>query len=209
MKIVKPAVYLIDEIDGEKILKKIEEIGRTCYKSDGTQQSAEKFVKNLLKRGHDAMIEHYSISVRVICDRGITHEIVRHRLFSFAQTSTRYCNYASDKFENEISVICPFENDENYTENYKTWRNTCELAENSYLYLIKNDVSPQIARAVLPTCLATEIVMTANLREWRHFFKLRLSSRAHPQMREIAEMIIKLFREKIPVIFDDIEIQET
>jgi len=206
MKIIKPSVEIITPIDGEAILKMLEAVGRTCYKSEDKIQegSAEKFIAGIVKRGHEAVIEHYNITVKFICDRGVTHEIVRHRLASYCQESTRYCNYSSDKFGTEITVIKPCYLDEG-TEGYRMWTGLCSLAEAYYFDLLNYGCTPQEARAVLPNSLKTELVMTANIREFRHFFKLRCSKAAHPQMREVALMLLKEFKERIPVLFDDID----
>lgn len=207
MKIIKAGYEIITPIDGNVILKRIEEVGRTCYKSEDkiTDISAPVFVKKLINRGHEAMIEHCSFSVKFICDRGVSHEIVRHRLSSYAQESTRYCNYSGDKFGNEITLIepCFWKPD---TWEYDCWLGAMEYAERSYLAMIREGCSPQEARAVLPNSLKTEIVMTANLREWRHFFKLRTAQAAHPQMREITIPLLNELKTLIPVIFDDIKI---
>ena len=212
MKIIEPSVHLEDKIYGQAILKKIERIGRTCYKSEGniTEDSAERFVKSIIARGHESVLEHVSISVRVICDRGVSHEIVRHRIASYSQESTRYCNYSKDKFGNEVTFIKPcFWNDENVHRafEYKLWKSECERIEQTYFTLIRNGATPQEARSILPNSIKTEIVMTMNLREWRHFFKLRCDKAAHPQMREVANMILDIFKEKLPVIFRDLEVQ--
>lgn len=206
MKIIKPSVEILTPVDGEAILKMLEAVGRTCYKSEDKIQegSAEKFIAGIVKRGHEAVIEHYNITVKFICDRGVTHEIVRHRLASYCQESTRYCNYSSDKFGTEITVIKPCYLDEG-TEGYRMWAGFCSLAEAYYFDLLNYGCTPQEARAVLPNSLKTELVMTANIREFRHFFKLRCSKAAHPQMREVALMLLKEFKERIPVLFDDID----
>lgn len=206
MKIIKPSVEILTPVDGEAILKMLEAVGRTCYKSEDKIQegSAEKFIAGIVKRGHEAVIEHYNITVKFICDRGVTHEIVRHRLASYCQESTRYCNYSSDKFGTEITVIKPCYLDEG-TEGYRMWAGLCSLAEAYYFDLLNYGCTPQEARAVLPNSLKTELVMTANIREFRHFFKLRCSKAAHPQMREVALMLLKEFKERIPVLFDDID----
>lgn len=207
MKVIEPYVLIESEIDAQKILKHIEKAGRVCYKSEDkiTEDSAESFIRGILKRGHESVIEHVSLTMRVICDRGVSHEIVRHRIASYSQESTRYCNYSSDKFSKEITFIKPCFWEQN-SEEYKMWEETMRAIENSYNSLIESGSSPQEARAVLPNSLKTEIIITMNLREWRHFLKLRTSRAAHPQMREIAIMIYKHLRENIPVIFDDIEI---
>ena len=207
MKIINPSVQLEDEIDGQAILKKLERIGRTCYKSESniTDDSAERFIKNIIKNGHESVLEHVSISVRVICDRGVTHEIVRHRIASYSQESTRFCNYSNDKFGNELTFIKPIFNKYNCDAGmYDTFEDTCRFIEKRYFEMLKHGATPQEARSILPNSLKTELVMTTNLREWRHFFKLRCDKAAHPQTREIANMILKEFKEKIPVIFDDL-----
>jgi len=156
--------------------------------------------------GNCAMIEHFNISVKFICDRGVTHEIVRHRIASYAQESTRYCNYNQEKFGKEITVIKPlFWNEE--SKQFQSWRIGCLQAEITYFELLALGASPQEARSVLPNSLKTEIVVTMNLRELRHFFRLRTAKTAHPQMREVAIMLLEELRGKIPVIFDDIEVK--
>lgn len=207
MKIINASVELAQEIDAEQIMKHIERAGRVCYKSEAriSDTSAEKFIANIIKSGHESVIEHVSLTFKIICDRGITHEIVRHRLASYSQESSRYCNYSGDKFGNELTFIKPcFWNEDD--ENYLLWKKTLEVIEQNYLALIKNGAKPQEARSILPNSLKTEIFMTANLREWRHFIKLRTSPRAHPQMREVAVKIYKILKEKLPVIFADIEV---
>jgi thymidylate synthase (FAD) len=208
MKIINASVEILTPINGEEILKHIEKIGRVCYKSETniTPDSSRKFVANLIKNKHDAMIEHFNISVKFICDRGVTHELVRHRIASYAQESTRYCNYNKDKFGNEITVIEPlFFNEE--SQKYALWKSACEYAEDSYFKLLFEGATPQEARSVLPNSLKTEIVVTMNLRELRHFFRLRTAKAAHPQMREVAIMLLNKLKIKIPVIFDDIEVE--
>lgn len=207
MKIIESSVELVSELDAAKIMQHIERAGRVCYKSESriSDTSAEKFIANIIKSGHESVIEHVSLTFKIICDRGVTHEIVRHRLASYSQESSRYCNYSSDKFGNELTFIKPcFWNDDD--ENYKLWKETLEVAEKNYLAMIKNGARPEQARSILPNSLKTEIFMTANLREWRHFLKLRTSKKAHPQMREVALQIHKILVENLPVIFSDIEV---
>jgi thymidylate synthase (FAD) len=202
MRIVKPSVELLwITPDAEKM---IERAGRVAYKSEGQIKpgSAEKFIAKIIGLGHEAVIEHACASMYFVCDRGITHEIVRHRLFSYVQESTRYCNYARDQFGGEIAVVQPpglGEADE------ADWRASCEQAERSYLAMVKRGVSPQIARSVLPTCLKTEIVVAGNFREWRHFFKLRTAKAAHPQMQEVAKAALRILVEKCPSVFGMLE----
>ncbi len=205
MKIISPEFYIEDKIDGQEILKKLEKSGRTCYKSEEniTEQSSEKMIKFLIQKGHESVLEHEKITIRIICDRGITHEIVRHRIASYAQESTRYCNYSNNKFNNELTFIKPcFWDDE--SENMKLWEETMQNIENTYLNMIKLGAKPEEARSILPNSLKTEIVVTMNMREWRHFFKLRTAKEAHPQMREIAIKILMELKKVIPVIFEDI-----
>ncbi len=210
MNIIEPQIFIESPLDGAEILKLIERAGRTAYKSEDkiTPESAEKFTTMLINRGHFSVIEHYSVSVRVICDRGVTHEIVRHRLASYTQESTRYCNYTKGKFGNELTVIKPIFWDlknPNDVEKYEIWKETILKIEYAYNRLIELGSTPQQARSILPNSLKTEIVMTMNLREWRHFFELRTATSAHPQMREIAIPILEKFKSKIPIIFDDIK----
>lgn len=206
MKIIKPSVEFIDSPDYGEVLRKIERIGRVCYKSEDkiTEDSAEKFVRGIIKSGHESVIEHVSLSVKVICDRGVSHEIVRHRLASYSQESTRYCNYGSEKFGGEITFIKPIFFAEG-TPSWEIWKDSCEVAESAYFDLLEFGCSPQEARSVLPNSLKTEIVMTMNLREWRHFLRLRGGKAAHPQIREVTKMIHEVFREKYPVFVEDIQ----
>ena len=209
MKIIKPSFIIETPIDGESILKLIEKAGRTAYKTEDkiTADSAKTFVKKILDMGHESVIEHYNITVRIISDRGVTHEIVRHRIASYTQESTRYCNYSAGKFGGEITVIKPcfwISGSEIDQKKYEIWDGAMKAAEKAYLELINLGASPQEARSVLPNSLKTEIVMTMNLREWRHFFKLRTSNAAHPQMREIARPLLDEFRKQVPIIFYDI-----
>lgn len=205
MKVIKPSVEFITPVDGSVILSRIEQCGRVCYKSEGKimDGSAEAFCRGIIKRGHEAVLEHCSFTVKFICDRGVSHEIVRHRLAAYCQESTRYCNYWKDQFGSEITVIKPFYLDES-TPAYAAWKRACEAAEQAYFDMLDWGCSPQEARAVLPNSLKTEIIMTANIREWRHFFKLRCSTAAHPQIREIAVPLLTEMKSKIPVLFDDI-----
>lgn len=205
MRIIAPFHEILTPIDGVQILKHIERCGRICYKSEHkiTEDSYLTFVKNIIKREHEAVLEHFSVSVKFICDRGVSHEIVRHRLASYCQESTRYCNYAKEDFQSEITVIEPCYLDKS-AAGYRIWERSCKNAETAYFDLLDFGCTPQEARAVLPNSLKTEIVMTANLREWRHFLKLRTSPAAHPQIREVAVPLLNEFKVLIPVMFDDI-----
>ena len=203
MRIIKPGVEIMTPTDG--ILQHLERCGRVCYKSedkiaDGT---AEKFIAGIIKRGHDAVLEHASITVKFTCDRGVSHEIVRHRMASYCQESSRYCNYSKDGFGGEITVIRPLYLAEG-TEGWQHWKEACWTAERRYFELLNWGCTPQEARAVLPNSLKTELIMTANIREWRHFLRLRCDKAAHPQMREVALMLLDKLRKAVPVCFDDI-----
>lgn len=208
MKIIKP-YYEILNISHPEPLNFIELIGRTCYKSEDliSEESATKFVGNLIKNKHEAIIEHVYVTIKFVCDRGISHEIVRHRIASYAQESTRYCSYNKDKFGNELTFIKPcFLNFEDEKDYYKStlWINNMEYNEMKYLELLENGATPQEARSVLPNSLKTELIMTINLRSLRNFLKLRTAKDAHPQIKELAIPLLKELKEKIPIIFDDI-----
>lgn len=205
MNIIEPSYEILTQLNGIEILKQIERIGRVCYKSEDriTEDSYLKFIKMIIERGHEAMIEHFSFSVKFVCDRSISHEIIRHRLASFAQSSTRYCNFSQDKFGNQITVIKPTFWDIG-SQMFDLWQVSCEKAEETYFKLLSSGGKPEEARSVLPNSLMTEIIMTANLREWRHFFKLRTAKTAHPQMRELTIPLLKDLKQLIPIIFDDI-----
>ena len=205
MKEIRPYFEIMDDIDGAKILQKLERCGRVCYKSEDkiTEGSAEKFIGMILKSGHESVLEHEKLTVKFICDRGVTHEIVRHRIASYSQESTRYCNYSKDKFGNELTFIRPcFWADD--SEEYAVWKQAMEDIEKTYVKLISLGAKPEEARSILPNSLKTEIVCTMNLREWRHFFRLRTAERAHPQIREISVALLDELKKRIPVIFDDI-----
>ena len=208
MKIVKPAFEILTPIDRESICKQIELVARTCYKSEDqiTATSAPRMVKALISRKHLAMIEHAHVSVKFTCDRGVSHEIVRHRVASYAQESTRYCDYSLGKHGNEITVIEPFFFKEG-TPEYSAWATACQTSEQMYLDLLSMGRSPQEARSVLPNSLKTEIVVTMNLREWLHFFSLRAvgtTGAPHPQMKESAMPVLEAFAEALPEVFGDL-----
>jgi thymidylate synthase (FAD) len=208
MQAIKAYTQIYKDFDGQKVLQKIEAAARTCYKSEGKIQegSAAKLVAGLIKSGHEAMLEHASVTVKFIVDRGISHELVRHRLASFAQESTRYCNYSKDDFGSEITFIIP-DYLEYKSEGWNIWKESMKQAEDAYFKMLDFGLSPQQARAVLPNSLKTEVVMTANLREWRHFFKLRAlgtTGKPHPQMLEVAVPLLEDMKNLIPVVFDDL-----
>lgn len=202
MRVIEPSTEVNWLESGEEMLKGIELAGRTAYKSEDkiTGDSAIKFVEKILRSGHHSVIEHARAKARIICDRGVTHEMVRHRIASYTQESTRYCNYAGDKFGNELTFIRPSFFSEGEPSSI-AWEHAMKDAECSYLHMIELGAKPQEARSVLPNSLKTEIVMTANLREWMHFFTLRTAPNAHPDMQVIAKDLLRKFRSHIPCIF--------
>ena len=228
MLIVEPSAEILSLPSRPALLQLIETAGRTCYKSksklcpaccgsgysgpfdpcpecdgDGSL-TAIGFLDKITSSGHLSVIEHVSATVKIICDRGITHELVRHRLASFSQESTRYCNYTNGRFGGEITVIRPYFWREDSAK-YEVWKRAMEFAENSYMALIKAGASAQEARSVLPNSLKSEIVITANMREWRHIFELRTAPAAHPQMRQVMVPLLTEFKQRVPVIFDFVE----
>lgn len=211
MQIIKPQFIIEERESGLDKVKALEKAARVCYKSEDkiTEDSYEKMLKNIIKRGHTSVLEHEKITVRIICDRGVSHELVRHRIASFSQESTRYCNYSNDKSEGVkvIDIASGFNYDMNNPldkTKYEVWLNAMDNAERSYNDLIDLGATPQEARSVLPNSTKTEVVMTLNIRSWRNFFSLRADKAAHPQMREIAYPMLKAFHEYIPVVFDDL-----
>lgn len=205
MQAIRAYTQIYGDVNGQEILNKIERCGRVCYKSEGKieEGSAEKFIAGIIKRGHEAVLEHASVTVKFVVDRGVSHEIVRHRIASYCQESTRYCNYSKDDFGSEITCIIPHYLDYK-SEGWETWKAAMKSCEDAYFKLLDIGLTPQEARAVLPNSLKTEVVMTANLREWRTFFKLRCANAAHPQMREVTRPLLEDFKNLIPVVFDDI-----
>lgn len=225
MKTISACYEILTPISegGIEELKHIEQIARVCYKSENLISedgaSAKKLVTNLIKAGHEAMLEHSTLAVKFTVDRGVSHELVRHRIASFAQESTRYVNYSKEKFGNEINVIDIFDgikldakmkqlSYEQIMRILAEWVDAMTDAERHYMKMIELGATPQIARSVLPNSTKTEIVITANYREWRNFFKLRTAPAAHPSMREVTIPLLKDLKNKIPIIFDDIEVNE-
>lgn len=205
VQIISSSFEILTPFDGQQVLKHIERCGRTCYQSfertgEGT---AERFAKHIVERHHESVIEHFSISVKFIMDRAVANELVRHRLASFSQESTRYCCYSNSKFNGCITVIKPHDLDEK-TKAYQYFVDTMEEVERSYLKMIELGEKPETARSILPCCLKAEIVATANLREWRHIFKMRCSDAAHPDIRFLMRDLREEFKRRIPIIFDDL-----
>lgn len=202
MKIAEPSVNLTQMIDNP--LQVIEEAGRTCYRSENriTETSASKFVRMLIRVGHESVLEHAWATAHFVVDRGITHEIVRHRLASYCQESTRYCNYSSGKFDGGIKLIPML--DGLTEQQIRRRKDLYRHCEDVYLEEVRNGVKPQQARDNLPTCLGSKIVMTANFREWRHFFRLRTHQHAHPVIRELAITLLLRMHALVPAAFDDL-----
>ena len=202
MKIIEPSFEIL-EFPGNA-LEQIARAARNCYQSD-SQKDESKFVQRLITSGHHSVLEHVSASVRLICDRGVMAEITRHRTgIAFSIESTRYCNYSKNKFGYDISVIRPFFFKSDIRA-YNEWLNAMETCEEAYLKLIEDEgATPQEARSVLPNSLKTDIVVTANMRTWRHLFKLRCSPKAHPQMVQSMLPVLAEFYRRLPVVFEDI-----
>ncbi|MDR3361985.1 MAG: FAD-dependent thymidylate synthase [Desulfovibrio sp.] len=205
MKIIAPSSRILTMDKGRILLERLERAGRVCYKSEDkiAAASAAPFVRRIIQSGHHSVLEHTGATVRIVCDRGVTHELVRHRLASYSQESTRYANYSRKKFGNEITVIRPCF----WTKNslaYKLWHAAMQEAERAYLALTASGATPQAARSVLPNSLKTEIVVTCNIREWRHIFSLRCDGAAHPQMREIMLPLLQKMHAAAPELFADL-----
>jgi len=214
MKIINASAEFMTDINPDEVMLKLGDIAGICYKgytNPGTDlETAYRIVENCVKNHHDSILEHVSVTIKFITSRDITHELVRHRLASFTQESTRYCNYSKDKFDNEIKVIDikSLNPDMITDEAYDRWKSSCETAEKKYMSLLELGVSAQLARDVLPNSLATTIVVTANLREWKHILKLRCDKVAHPGIQQIMVPVLLRFQKLLPAIFNDIEIDD-
>jgi len=213
VKLIESSATLSLHSPASEMLRRIEEAGRTAYRSEEqmTPESTAAFAAMIIKRGHLSVLEHASLSFRFVCDRGVSHEIVRHRIASYTQESTRYCNYSKEKFGGELTFVVPTvyhnswkheETDDLISARYVEWKSHMLVCEAKYLRMIERGESPQIARGVLPNSLKTEIYMTANVREWVHFFSLRTDGAAHPDMRHLAGLAARQCCEAIPVLFD-------
>lgn len=214
MRIVEPSFNIEWAPPPEALLEHLERCARTCYRSEGKigAGTAERLIRSVIDRGHESVIEHAMITVRFVCDRGVSHELVRHRLASYSQESTRYVRYDGESETREVAFVAPcFWADPELPRTgkhdmiglYALWFEAMERAEESYLALLKHGASPEQARSVLPNSLRTEIVMSANIREWRHVLRLRTSPRAHPQMREIMLPLAAELAERYPVLFGE------
>lgn len=197
MYIVEPSIKVVTEGWGE-LVPSLARYARTCYKSEdkATPKADEALVKALIKNGHESVLEHEKITMLWVCDRGVSHELVRHRIASYSQESTRYVTY------NNIAYINPLLTPG--TNAYKTWEKTLWIIEKNYKELLDAGCSPQIARSILPNSLKTEVVVTMNIRELRAMLKLRTSAGAHPQFRQLALALLIHLQENVPVLFDDL-----
>jgi len=203
MNIIRPSHTILSSINGVEILKHLEQCGRTCYKSEFqiTPDSCYSFIRKIITLGHESVLEHISISVKIIGSRSMSHQLVRHRLASYSQESQRYVSYNKDRFGKEITVISPFEEG---TKPYKIWEKSTKQAEKDYFKLLDSGAAPEDARSVLPNSCKTEIIVTMNLRSWRHFLKIRCDKHAQLEIRTIAQSILAEFQQLIPVIFDSL-----
>ena len=205
MLLVEPEIQ-VEKYDGIRIMKNIERACRTCYRSEGliTEDSYKKLLKNCINRGHESILEHEKITVRMRCDIGVYKDLTRHRFGSFSIESTRYCNYGKDKFDRELKVIKPCNIDED-SNLYAFWKNTMERIEMNYLHMTDNGATPDQMRMILPHSTAAEVTMTANIREWRHILELRCSKAAHPAIRQLLIPLLLKFKEDMPELFDAID----
>lgn len=207
MNIIEPRVALKTSIDGPETMRFLERCARTAYKSGHMAKDGSdvRLLSSLLERNppHESVLEHAGMTVSIVTCRGVTHELVRHRLASYTQESTRYCNYSGKRFERSITVIRPYWTSPGDV-GYEGWRSAMEEAESTYFWLLECGWLPEQARGVLPHDLASEIVMTANLREWRHILKLRCAPDAHPQMRQVMGPIGQYLQGVLPVVFVDV-----
>ena len=205
MLLVEPEIQ-VENYDGIRIMKNIERACRTCYRSEGliTEDSYKKLLKNCINRGHESILEHEKITIRMRCDIGVYKDLTRHRFGSFSIESTRYCNYGKDKFDRELKVIKPCNIDED-SNLYAFWKNTMERIEMNYLHMTDNGATPDQMRMILPHSTAAEVTMTANIREWRHILELRCSKVAHPAIRQLLIPLLLKFKEDMPELFDAID----
>lgn len=205
MKLIDPQVY-VEPFDGITIMKRLERACRTCYRSESSisDDSYKRLLKNCINRGHESILEHEKITIRMICDIGVYKDLTRHRFASFSIESTRYCNYGKDKFDNEIKFIKPCNIDDS-TQTYTIWLDTMSFIEKQYLLMSNNNATPDQMRMILPHSTASEVTMTSNIREWKHILELRCSNKAHPSVQQVMIPLLLHFKEKMPDIFEDVE----
>ena len=208
MEVIAPWVE-IEEYDGVAIMQKIERACRTCYRSEGiiTDTSYQNLLKNCISRGHESILEHEKITIRMCCDVGVYKDLTRHRTgTAFSIESTRYCNYSKDKFTNNIKFIHPiFIQDE---ENFKIWEAAMQSIEDNYMAMANNGAKPDELRMLLPHSTAAEVTMTCNIREWKHILELRCSKMVHPSVRQVMLPVLKRFKETMCEIFEDVPYDE-
>mgnify|MGYP005772695363 CR=1 FL=1 len=207
MRIVEPTIT-VEKFDGKKIMKRIERACRTCYRSEGkiTEDSYKKLLKNCITRGHESVLEHEKITVRIYSDVGSYKDLTRHRFASFSVESTRYCSYDKDKYGNEIAFMNPVYIEDK--ETYETWKNAMQEIEKAYIKMKELGATTDMCRELLPHSTAAEYTMTANIREWKHILSLRTNNHVHPSIRQVLIPLLKLFKQEMPEIFDDIEYDE-
>lgn len=205
MQIVDPYIQ-VEKVDGKKIMRNIERACRTCYRSEGkiTEESYKTLLKNCITRGHESVLEHEKVTVRMYCDLGVYKDLTRHRIASFSIESTRYCNYGKDKFDNELKIIKPC-NIEEGTKLYENWKNACEEIEKNYMEMSREGALPDQLRMILPHSIGAEVTMTANIREWKHILNLRASKHTHPSIRQLLIPLLLHFKAIMPEIFDEVE----
>lgn len=208
MKIIKPVVE-IEKVDYNKMMKNLERACRTCYRSEDkiTEESYKTLLKNCINRGHESILEHEKITIRMTCDIGVYKDLTRHRIASFSIESTRYCNYGKDKFDNQIKFIEPV-NIEKNTELYKEWQKSCEEIEKHYIKMAELGATPDQMRMLLPHSTAAEVTMTANIREWKHILSLRCTKHAHPAVEQVMIPLLLHLKKNMPEIFENIEYDE-
>ena len=208
MQIVDPYIQ-VEKVNGIQIMKNIERACRTCYRSEGkiTEESYKTLLKNCITRGHESVLEHEKVTIRLYCDLGVYKDLTRHRTASFSIESTRYCNYGKDKFDNELKVIRPC-NIEEGTDIYANWKNACEAIEKNYMEMSKKGALPDQLRMILPHSIAAEVTMTANIREWKHILSLRASNHTHPSIRQLMIPLLLYFKQIMPEIFEDVPYDE-
>ena len=207
MRIVEPWIK-VEKIDGTKIMKRIERACRTCYRSEGsiTEESYKKLLNNCITRGHESVLEHEKVTVRIYSDIGSYKDLTRHRFASFSVESTRYCSYDKDKYGNEISFINPIYIEDK--EMYETWKNTMQEIEKNYIKMKELGATTDMCRELLPHSTAAEYTMTANIREWKHILGLRTTKHVHPSIRQVLIPLLKYFKEEMPEIFNDVDYDE-
>lgn len=207
MKLIEPRVC-VESYDSRKIMKNLERACRTCYRSEDliTEESYKTLLKNCINRGHESILEHEKITIRMTCDVGVYKDLTRHRFASFSIESTRYCNYGKDKFDNEINFIRPIFADE--LDKFNIWEDTMKTIEDAYMKMVAAGYKPDEMRMILPHSVAAEVTMTTNIREWKHILDLRTKKMAHPAVQQVMIPLLLNFKKNMPEIFGDIEYNE-